>query len=84
MLNDQLQMQMSLFLNDSIDVDLCEDLLYLPGFLIENYYLFIKSDSTSNASLRTDLEKFIRFMIENVNTDLKEKLRALLDLEPEG
>ena len=84
MLNDQLQMQMSLFMEDSIDADLCDDVLYLPGFLIENYYLFIKSDSTNNANRRTDLEKFIRFIIENVNADLKEKLRSLLDLEPEG
>jgi hypothetical protein len=84
MLKDQLQMQMSLFLEDSVDVDLCEDILYMPGFLIENCYLFIKSDSTNNANLRTDLEKFIRFIIENVGINLKEKLRSLLDLEPEG
>lgn len=71
-------------MEDSIDADLCDDVLYLPGFLIENYYLFIKSDSTNNANRRTDLEKFIRFIIENVNADLKEKLRSLLDLEPEG
>ena len=78
-------MQMNLFLEDSIDVDLCEDILYMPGFLIENYYLFIKSDSaTNNANFRTDLEKFICFLIEIVGNNLKDKLRTLLDLEPEG
>jgi hypothetical protein len=82
MLDDQLQMQMNLFLDDSIYVDLCEDVLYLPGFLIENYSLFIKSDHET-CNRKTDLENFIRFLINNVGSELKEKLKGLLELEPE-
>ena len=81
MLHDQLQMQMSLFLDDSIHVDLCEDCLYLPSFLIENYSIFIKNESNSR---KTDLENLIRFLIENTSGETKENLTALLELEPEG
>ncbi len=86
MLDDQLQMQMNLFLDDSIYVDLCEDVLYLPGFLIENYSLFIKSEHETThetCNRKTDLENFIRFLINNVGSELKEKLKGLLELEPE-
>lgn len=81
MLSDQLQMQMSLFLTDSVFADLCQDVLYLPSFLVDNYALFIKSD---NASRKTDLENFVRFLIDNVQGELRDHLKGLLELEPEG
>lgn len=40
-LDDQLEMQMKLFLNDSIYADLCEDVLYLPAFIVENSSFFV-------------------------------------------
>lgn len=100
LLDDQLQMQMNLFLNDTVYVDLCEDALYLPNFLIDQFPLFLpstsghKSSMANNAILdpeitldklpahQSDLENLIRFLIEHVGKELREKLQALLELDP--
>lgn len=42
LLNDQLQMQMKLFLNESVYADNEKEILYVPSILIENIYCFIE------------------------------------------
>ena len=74
MLDEQLQIQMNMFLNDSVFAD--TDTLYLPNFLVENFAMF-----TKNASSLNDLESLIMFLIENVDDTLKEKLKSLLELD---
>ena len=85
LLNDQLEMQMNLFLNDSVYVDLCEDALYLPSFLIDQFSLFKPSDSiplvAAQPSFQSDLENLIRFLIDHVSEELSEQLRGLLELD---
>jgi len=97
LLEDQLEMQMNLFLNDSVYVDLCEDVLYLPSFLIDQFPLFLPSTSgyksRNNAimdpettldmlpSFQSDLENLIRFLIDHVSEELSKKLIGLLELD---
>jgi hypothetical protein len=93
LLFDQLAMQMKLFLSDSIYADLCDDVLYLPGFLLENCSLFIDPSSSksynvcggnNNVSLsgsKSDLDSLVRFLIDHVNAEVKEGLKCLLDLD---
>jgi hypothetical protein len=54
LLNDQLQMQMRLFLNEAVYVDLCDDVLYLPAFLIENCSFFA---SLANKTAQPDSDQ---------------------------
>lgn len=49
MLADQLEMQMRLFLTDSIYADLCDDILYIPSLLIENCSWFIHSPNSPSS-----------------------------------
>ena len=82
LLDDQLEMQMNLFLNDSIYVDLCEDALYLPNFLINQFPLFLPSTSghknapLNNAILdpETTLDKLPAFQ-----SDLENLIRFLIE-----
>ena len=97
LLNDQLEMQMRLFLNDSIYVDMCEDVLYLPSFLIENCSFFDsykknsiqQQQSENNQSTyimdenekTDDLYNFVRFLIDKSDKVLKDSLTSLLELD---
>jgi len=62
LLEDQLEMQMNLFLNDSVYVDLCEDVLYLPSFLIDQFPLFLPS--TSGYKSRNKVSKRLIGLLE--------------------
>ncbi len=97
LLEDQLEMQMNLFLNDSVYVDLCEDVLYLPSFLIDQFPLFLPSTSGYKSrnkaimdpettldklpSFQSDLENLIRFLIDHVSEELSKRLIGLLELD---
>ena len=95
LLDDQLLMQMKLFLNESIYADLCSDVLYLPSILIENCSFFtqnsteVLNSSSVLAKLtasdlnsdKNDLDSLVRFLLEHVNQDLKEGFKCLLDLD---
>ena len=50
LLDEQLLMQMKLFLNESIYVDLCYDSLYLPAFLVENCSFFLSQQQQQQLS----------------------------------
>ncbi len=95
LLDDQLEMQMNLFLSDSVYVDLCEDSLYLPSFLIDQFSLFLPNNRDNKTlmthsqtsatdvqqSFQSDLENLIRFLIEHVSEELSEQLKGLLELD---
>ena len=86
LLDDQLLMQMKLFLNDSIYANLGEDVLYVPNFLVENCSFFIEAQPTykplpfvasiDTSSTKNDLDCLVRFLLDIVSPELKEKLTS--------
>ena len=78
LLDDQLQMQMNLFLNDSI---YAEETLYLPKFLTDSFCVYMESNpptSISNVN-QSEIVNLISFLIKNVNENLKKSLKGLLE-----
>jgi hypothetical protein len=50
LLDEQLSMQMKMFLNESVNADLCYDSLYLPAFIVENCSLFLSTNDSAQSS----------------------------------
>jgi hypothetical protein len=83
LVQDQLKMQMRLFLNDSIHVNLTDDILYLPEFIIQNCSFFIDD---KNGSGKQSANKFLIPFITNVSmendsnkNDLETLVRFLME-----
>lgn len=88
-LDDQLQMQIKSFLNQTVYADTESEILCLPSLLLENFYLFsdlANFDKFSNFNQcileqRNVLENLVKFLVDHVNHDLKEKINILLNLD---
>ena len=70
LLDDQLLMQMKLFLNESVFADLCYDTLYLPAFLIENCSFFLHNSSPDALLLNTSSSVLAKLTATAINTNL--------------
>ena len=79
LLNDQLNVQMSLFLNNSIYVDLSDGILYLPKLVIDHANLFESTNRIKKLN-NYKFENLINFLLESLNKTLSDNLKSLIDL----
>ena len=83
LLNDQLKVQMSLFLNNSVYVDLSEGLLFLPKIIVDHAN-FLKPTNRTKKLQNYKFENLINYLLENLNKTLSENLKSLIDLYSEN
>jgi hypothetical protein len=76
MLNEQLKVQTTIFLNGSIHVDLCDDIIFLPRFLVDNASFF-------NPSPDENKEHFIKICgdLNCSHYRMNEAYRQVVDME---
>ncbi|RNA16340.1 Zinc finger FYVE domain-containing 26 [Brachionus plicatilis] len=89
-LDDQLQMQMKNFLNQTVFTDNENEILYVPSLLLENLFCFsdhATDDKLSNFIVpnlehtNDGLDNLVKFLVDQANAELKENIKKLLNLD---
>lgn len=88
-LDSQLEMQMTNFLNQTVYADIETEILYIPSLLLENLSYFSNVTNVQKISYcydlnfdqKNSLEILIKFLADKVNPELKAQINNLLNLD---